>query len=293
MVLEADEPGTARQDGPDVNNLTEPEYWNAGYQRVDRGCTLPELANFRCLSEKRVLDAIESLPLAGKRVLELGAGDSTMLLTLGRRWGHSCELAGLDYSDAGCRSLLRRAAAIGVDVSVFHADLFSPPVDLLGRFDIVYSLGLVEHFTELDRVLAAAARFLAPGGTMFTMIPNMRGIYGAFVRRFNRPVYDIHNPHDLRSFLTGHDRAGLEVARSGYLCSTHFGMLSACFSSHSDRGWRLYVFLRKITMALNLFESRVAPLPTTALFSPYLYAVSRIREESSRGREAPGRTSGR
>lgn len=267
----------ARQPEPARDTLTDREYWNAGYRRVARSDGLPDLGDFRHLAEKRTVEAIEALDLTGKSVLELGAGDSTILLTLARKWGRACTFAGLDYADAGCDSLRRRAESIGAALSVFQADLFSPPPELLGRFDVVYSVGLVEHFTELERVLAAARRFLKPGGLMFTLIPNLRGVYGPFVKRYNRAVYEIHNPHDLKSFRAGHERAGLDVLRSGYLCSTHFGMLSACFPSRSGRGWKLYGLLYRVTLALNLFESRVVKLPATALLSPYLYTVSRPR----------------
>lgn len=260
-----------------MNNLTDRDYWNTGYLRARQTCTLPDLSDFRYLSQRRTIEAIETLQLNGKSVLELGAGDSTILLALAKRWGATSTFAGLDYSDAGCESLRQRANAIGAHISVFQADLFSPPLHLTTQFDVVYSLGLVEHFVELDRVLAAAIRFLKPNGLMFTMIPNMRGVYGPFVKRYNRAVYDLHNPHNLTSFLQGHDRAGLEVIRSGYLCSTHFGMLSACFASPSARGWKLYALLYKFTLVCNLFESKIAKLPSTALLSPYLYAISRIR----------------
>lgn len=260
-----------------MSNLSRQKYWDDGYLRSDRGEALPDLQDFRRLPDRRLMDAIEKLDLRGKSVLELGAGDSNILLILSHRWQSVSTCVGLDYSSAGCASLTRRARALGVDVSVIHADMFSPPADLTRRFDVVYSVGLVEHFTQLEHVLAAKRQFLAVGGTMFTVIPNMSGIIGNLTKRFNRSVYEIHNPHNMESFLQGHKRAGLEVVRAGYLCSTNFGVLSSCFATNKTSEWRWYVFLSRLSKALWLFESRIAELPKTAFFSPYIYAVSRIR----------------
>lgn len=259
-----------------MNNLSDQKYWDDGYLRNGRGETLPDLADFRNLPDRRIIDAIEGLGLRGKRVLELGAGDSSILLALSRHLRSASTFVGLDYSNAGCASLARRARGAGVDVQVVNTDMFSPPQELVGKFDVVYSVGLVEHFVQLSQVLAAKGRFLAPGGMVFTLIPNMSGVIGKLTRRFNKDVYDIHNPHDMRSFLEGHAQAGLEVVRAGYLCSTNFGVLSSCFDASKARGWRLYVLLSRVSKALWLFESKFIELPKSAFLSPYIYAVSRI-----------------
>ncbi len=261
-----------------MNNLSDRKYWDDGYLRTDRDEALPDLDDFRRLPDKRLIEALEALGLKGKRILELGAGDSSVLLILSRRWGSSSEFVGLDYSSVGCASLARRAEAAGVDVSVVQADMFLAPDDLTHKFDIVYSIGLVEHFDRLDRVLATKRRFLKRGGGMiFTLIPNMSGVIGKLTKRFNKAVYEIHNPHDMQSFLDGHERAGLEVVRSGYLCSSNFGVLSSCFETRDAYGWNFYVFLSRVSKVFWLFESKVVELPKTAFLSPYLYAVSRVK----------------
>ncbi|MGB6451679.1 MAG: class I SAM-dependent methyltransferase [Steroidobacteraceae bacterium] len=281
-----------------MNNLTERKYWDDGYLRTDRGAALPDLDDFRHTPDKRIVEALEALDLKGKVILELGAGDSDILLILSRRWGSVSRFVGLDYSDTGCTSLSRRANAVGVDVSVVQADMFCAPKDLTHKFDIVYSVGLVEHFAQLESVLACKRRFLKPGGVILTVIPNMSGLIGKLAKRFNKAVYDIHNPHNMRSFLDGHARAGLEVVRSGYLCSTNFGVLSACFEASGAPGWKFYVFLSRLSKASWLFESKITELPKTAFLSPYLYAVSHVKagmadDTSTRERSEGGAGAGR
>jgi SAM-dependent methyltransferase len=181
----------------------------------------------------------------------------------------------MDYSDAGCELLRRRGNHLAIEIEVVNSDLFQPPEDLIGGFDVVYSAGLVEHFANLGDVLAALARFLRPGGELVTIIPNMHGILGPLTKRWNKEVYDIHNPHSLATFLAGHADAGLQVIRSGYLCSSNFGVLSACFQGGARKGAGTYKWLSRLTKALWWYESRAFELPKTAWLSPYMYAISR------------------
>jgi len=57
-------------------------------------------------------------------------------------------------------------------------ELFGPPPWMQEMFDIVMSWGVIEHFEDTAGCLQACSRFLKPGGTMITVIPNMCGIPG-------------------------------------------------------------------------------------------------------------------
>ncbi len=163
--------------------------------------------------------------------------------------------------------LTRRAALEGVRIDVLHQDLFQPDATLLDQFDVIYSIGVVEHFQDLSRALEAKKRLLAPAGTMFTVIPNMAGILGTLTRRYNRHIYDLHVPHDLKSFVDGHVKAGLEVRSAGYICSTNFGILSSCFNGPQTPGWRSYVWLSRLSNALWFVEDKLFEFALADLFT--------------------------
>lgn len=261
------------------NALTTSDYWDTGYST---GASMEPLrpGDFRRHADLQVVESIAALGLEGKRVLEVGAGNSAMLTALATRLGGRARFTGLDYAPAGCRMLAERAEREGAIVEVLHQDLFAPSPSLDGQFDVVFSIGVVEHFTDLGGVLRAMRRFLAPGGRMFTLIPNMRGLPGVLVRRYNRAVYELHVPHDMASFVAGHRAAGLEVENSRFLCSTNFGVLSSCFRSPGDPGFTTYKWLSRVSKALWLFESRVGDLPALPALSPYLIAVSHPAERA-------------
>jgi len=265
-----------------MDALSQNKYWQLGYQRRRSGAEIPDVNDFRNYAARRVVQTVESVGLNGKHVLEVGAGDSNLLLLLATRFPGTARFAGLDYSDAGCELLRDRSRRVGADIEVINADLFQPPKELIGRFEVVYSLGLAEHFSSLGDVLAALTCFLRPGGDLVTIIPNMTGVLGRLVKRWNKEVYDMHNPLGLSAFLAGHADAGLHVLRSGYLCSSNFSVLSSCFGDGRRQGERAYRWLSRLSKALWWYESKAFELPKTAWLSPYIFAVSRLRTLETR-----------
>ena len=112
-------------------------------------------------------------PARGQHLLEVGAGNSRYLPGFARAFGY--EVAGLDYSAVGADLAVMNLRREGVDGDVAVADLFEPPDRFVGIFDVVFTMGVVEHFTETADVLQACSQYMASRGTMLTIIPNMHG----------------------------------------------------------------------------------------------------------------------
>lgn len=261
-----------------MNELTSPEYWDGKYAGTELQDVDP--SDFRQRPHRVLIEKVESLGLTGRKVLEIGAGGSAILANLAER-NPGAEFHGLDYSEAGCRQLAELAARHRTKVTAHHADMFAPPSGLKGRFDVVYSLGVVEHFESLPSVLKAQSYFLAPGGLMFTMIPNLSGLIGRLMRRYAPDIMDMHKVHGAPALLAGHAEAGLEPLSSGYLCSTNFGVLSACFRNGRGPGWHAYLWLSRLSKAAWLFEDRLFRLPGTRALSPYIYVTARAGQGSA------------
>lgn len=257
-----------------MTNLTNKETWDQGY--VSRNEIFELKFGWRDRSNELIAKKIEEIGLDGKNILEIGAGDSQWLPYLAKKYP-GAQFAGLDYSKAGCEKLAERAAAISekATIDIYHQDMFAMESELHGRFDLVLSFGVVEHFTDLSHALLAKQKYLKDQGLMFSLIPNMAGSIGQLVKLFNREIYDMHNPHDWDTFLEGHRKAGLTVISGGYLGSTNFGVLSSCFKKPEGLSWHTYVFLTRLTKAIGWVESKLGDLPTSRLFSPYIYAISR------------------
>ena len=155
-------------------------------------------------------------------VLEIGCGDSPWLPYLAMEY--QLEVAGVDYSEKGCelaRSRLERASVQG---AIHCRDLFSLAPEEIGTFDLVYSLGVVEHFSDLQNILGQLLNFVRPGGMLFTSVPNLRSIHGLSMwlyqpellrkhRMVTREelanVYQALGLHDIRTHHAGLASAGI------------------------------------------------------------------------------------
>lgn len=206
-------------------HLSDKEYWNDKYVgEIPRAIDVRDksLRNyFRRYQHREFSEWLGKLGLGpGSRLIEVGCGGSIWLPYFARE--HGFEVTGLDYTEQGCAAaehVLRRDGAEG---RVVCADMFDPPAELLGTFDMVMSNGVVEHFTSTSEAIAACARFLRPGGGMMTLIPNLAGLSGAGLKYFNRKVYDIHVPMTAAQLARAHEEAGLEVLTCDYVTPMWF-----------------------------------------------------------------------
>jgi len=255
--------------------LTTKSYWDATYETREALAPVdPHGAHARVTQE--ILCIKKRIGLDEKRVLEIGGGGSAWLAFLAKAHPSS-EFTCLDYSEVGVESLRHYAHENELNNLKFkNSDMFQPPLEY-ERYDIVFSHGVVEHFPDLSGVLIAHARYLSDDGILLSIIPNMAGILGLLTKIFNRTVYNIHVPHDLKAFRQGHSDAELEIIESGYLCSSNFGVLSSCFKRKEGWKWATYKFLSRVSKAVWIFENSVASLPTSRTFSPYIYVAAKHR----------------
>jgi 2-polyprenyl-3-methyl-5-hydroxy-6-metoxy-1,4-benzoquinol methylase len=213
----------------------------------------------------------------GKRILEIGAGDSGWLPYYAKRWGF--QVSGLDYSPVGCDRAAELGRRSGVHVDLILADMFAPPPALAEAFDAVLSMGVIEHYEETVMTLKALARFVRPGGVILTVVPNVPGLPGWLWRKFNRPFYDIHVPIDAARMRSAHEKAGLEIVRCGYHMSINLGTFNVVGLDPS----KISTKLKKLMMLAFIAVSRIAwameraigHFPVHSWVSPNVFAIAR------------------
>ncbi len=135
----------------------------------------------------------------GKQLLEIVCGNSVFLPYFSNYFGF--EVSGIDYSEFGyetSRRLLRRECVAG---EIYRADFFEPPECLLSRFDVVVSLGVVEHFQNSIPRVTGCSRFVRSGGISITLIPNLLGLVGNLQKLLARSIYNIHVAHECATRL--------------------------------------------------------------------------------------------
>ena len=206
-------------------------------------------------------------------IIEIGCGNSLWLVYFNRYF--NARVTGIDYTDSGCATARAVLDVHGVAGDIRRADLFSPPDDLKGRFDVVYTNGLVEHFEDTATCLRHCAAFARAGGHIVTFIPNLSGVLGAAQKALDRAIYDIHVPLDLPQLKRAHEDAGLEIVDAAYIMPLNTYMLNA---TRLNRGpWGL---LARAAQALParlayLCESLGVKIPASRALSAYIYVIAR------------------
>jgi SAM-dependent methyltransferase len=214
----------------------------------------------------------------GKKLIEIGCGNSVWLPHFARYFGY--DVFGLDYTPSGCaraRAILQHA---GEEGTIIEGNLFDPPAELVGDFDVVTSFGVVEHFRDTAACLAACARLVKPGGIIITEIPNLSGLLGWLQKLIDRQVYDVHVPLDRRQLALAHAQAGLSVIQSRYLVTVNFGALN--WSGYRQAIHRIAARLCLYPSAgVWVLEELGMPSLPNRLTSPYIVCVARKPDSRS------------
>lgn len=249
------------------------EYWDENWRIAGNGLNSKQVFFWRRLDRafKLAFSALDSGTTY--KLIEIGAGASKWLPHL--KQNYFFEVSGLDYSEEGCERAREILSQAGVKGTIYFGDMFSPPDNLLRNFDVACSFGLVEHFSNTSEAIRACANFVAPGGIVLTLIPNMTGLNGYLYKAFNRRVFDTHVPLTLDQLLKAHLDAGLEPYLGCYLLSLP-GVIDA--TRHEPvllRRW-----LRKIAYRVSRlvwwFEERGIGLPENRATSPYMLCAAKV-----------------
>ena len=235
-------------------------YWNNRWVRAGNPGFSPETSYLDWTFARVIQRLVPARPDA--TVLEAGCADSVLLpyvASLGPR------VIGVDYSAIGCE----RSRARMPEARIECCDIFRPPTSLIGSCDAVYSIGLVEHFTDTRGCVAALAAFLKPGGRLLTIIPNMRGAVGTLQRFVARSIFDIHVPLTLEQLAAAHT---VKILESGYLLPVGFGVVNPGESLLSRAIVGLAARLSKVGWVID----RRFRLPRSQMLSPYCYALAEV-----------------
>jgi 2-polyprenyl-3-methyl-5-hydroxy-6-metoxy-1,4-benzoquinol methylase len=211
-----------------------------------------------------------------ENLLEIGCGNSILLPYFAKEF--NLKVAGIDYSELGSENSKKILERENVKGEIYLCDAFNPPEHLLNKFDFVFSMGVVEHFTNPSDVIRDFSKFLKPGGIIITFIPNLTGLLGFMTKQLNRENYDIHFPMDAKDLKKIHSEAGLEVILNHYLVSTGF-WVTLENGSNRPKLYRLKKFfilnLARISNIFNLFQYLFGSFPETKFFANNVVCVAK------------------
>lgn len=106
------------------------------------------------------------------------------------------------------------------DVRLIKKDLFK--VRTKKKFDVVFSMGFIEHFDDPLEAIERHWKLVNEGGTMILTIPNFLGINGLVQRFFDKKNLEVHNllMMDIRNLNNKLKEAGIKKFRTFYYGGT-------------------------------------------------------------------------
>lgn len=201
------------------------------------------------------------------RALEIGCFPGRYLPTIGVL---GYQLNGLDMQD-GVREMPEWLSSQGFKVGEFaQADFFKWASD--DRFDLVLSLGFVEHFENWQEVIEGHLKFVAPGGLLLLEAPNfLGGFQNWFHRTFDAENLAMHHVPAMDPFKWAElvRKHGFDIEFVGFFGRFHL------WTGPSDLSAGKKFALKWLLRSRNLLKHL---LPTDSrVFSPYAGLVARKR----------------
>ena len=197
--------------------LTDEQFWDAYWENLKLPVAADE-AKARPY-EREILKVLKRFAPkhSGARIVELGGAPGGYLAYVAKASGG--EAYAIDISPVGCAKLEQNFQLLGIPVSVYCRDVLESDLSDLPRFDMVYSLGLIEHFGDPLPMIRKHVELAKPGGVIVIGLPNFLGINRLVVRRTRPEMFSKHNLRtmDTRTWIRFEREAGLEVLFRGYV----------------------------------------------------------------------------
>ena len=229
------------------------------------------------LLHKLFSKSFEGIKTSDSKILEIGCGNSVFLTYFKKEFGF--DVYGLDYSEFGCKQTEKILERDQVKGEIILGDAFNPPSELIEKFDVVCSFGVVEHFEDTAATLKAFAKFLKPGGILITSIPNMKGATGLLHKLMNRPVYDIHVPLDKQDMRLAISKAGLSEIVNEYFLAISFAITLEGKDGKPIPYFKLKkLFVKTIRYSSKiiwLLENAIHPIPAGKYLSGGIFTAAK------------------
>jgi 2-polyprenyl-3-methyl-5-hydroxy-6-metoxy-1,4-benzoquinol methylase len=169
-----------------ANNLTSREYWDNVHVAQPR----LRLPSGLVVSTRNLQRLLKAQVAPGAKVLEIGFAPGKLLAYVAKTLG--ARVSGVDYSEKGIAFARRLFAVLGLQADFRCEDIFATTFQP-GTFDMVYSVGVIEHFNDPRNIVRRHVELLRPGGTALILIPDYSGIYGRLQRSFDAQILELHN----------------------------------------------------------------------------------------------------
>lgn len=152
-------------------NLTNEQFWENYWRALKLPITVDK--NFK--NDNVIANAIiESIPKkAIKSALEIGCAPGKWLSFLAKEF--SCQVTGIEYVEIAANKTIENLKIQKINnFQIINADFFNHNIST--QFDLVISLGFIEHFSHYEKVMEDQLKLVSNEGFLVVGIPRFKGI---------------------------------------------------------------------------------------------------------------------
>jgi 2-polyprenyl-3-methyl-5-hydroxy-6-metoxy-1,4-benzoquinol methylase len=208
-----------------------------------------------------------------KKILEIGCARAKKLIYFAKEFGY--EVYGIDYSEKGAAIAQENLRIAGMRGTILCEDVFQTSFEE-ESFDIVYSMGLVEHFENPAEIIDKHIKLLKRGGRLIITIPNFRDSLNLTLSKIlgtEKRLLETHNLSIMDKKVLGellHSR-GIKILTLDY-----FGPIDFTFIFSNIK-------VKPILYLMHLINQIVAYatffMPSSRYLSPYLVLIGEKAED--------------
>lgn len=123
-----------------------------------------KMGQLHAINALRLRFIIDRIGQAAPRIVDVGCGGGILAEALART---GADVTGIDLSELSLEVARQHAKRGGLVIDYRHVDVETLADEQSGTFDAVTCMEMLEHVPYPDRVVAACARLLKPGGVAF------------------------------------------------------------------------------------------------------------------------------
>lgn len=137
-----------------------------------------------------------------KLFLEIGCAPGRWIIYFFKHFGYRC--FGIESSEIGFKKTLQTLKIANIDAEIIKEDLFAYiNSNRKIQFDIVFSAGFLEHFSDVTMVIEKVSSLVKPGGILISTVPNLTGLHKFFINLSSKKehIYKYHFPINIKKIL--------------------------------------------------------------------------------------------
>jgi SAM-dependent methyltransferase len=165
--------------------LTEKEYW----EKFWGSFIVPNKVDLTFSNDLNIAKILDKFLVADskKKAFEVGCAPGKWLIYLSEKYNYSVD--GCEYIEAASKKTIENLKVCGVQgFTIFTGDFLKKDFDT--KYDVVISLGFIEHFEDANSVCKKHADLLKKNGLLIIGIPKLTGLNYYVAKQIDKSIDD-------------------------------------------------------------------------------------------------------